>query len=52
MFLKYIKLKDFRQYTGTQEIQLSSPTLGEDDKNVTIILGQNTAGKTTLLHAF
>lgn len=52
MFLKYIKLKDFRQYTGTQEIQLSSPTLGEDDKNVTIILGQNTAGKTTLLQAF
>ncbi|MCU7206946.1 AAA family ATPase [Turicibacter sp. GALT-G1] len=52
MFLKYIKLKDFRQYTGTQEIQLSSPILGEDDKNVTIILGQNTAGKTTLLQAF
>lgn len=52
MFLKYIKLKDFRQYTGTQEIQLSSPTLGEEDKNVTIILGQNTAGKTTLLQAF
>lgn len=52
MFLKYIKLKDFRQYIGTQEIQLSSSTLSEDDKNVTIILGQNTAGKTTLLQAF
>lgn len=52
MFLKYIKLKDFRQYIGTQEIQLSSSAVSEDDKNVTIILGRNTAGKTTLLQAF
>lgn len=53
MFLKYIKMHDFRQYAGTQELILSNDAASIDvEKNVTIILGQNTAGKTTLLQAF
>lgn len=48
MLLKSLRLKNFRQYKGTQAIQFST----DPDKNVTVILGDNTYGKTTLLQAF
>lgn len=48
MLLKSLRLKDFRQYKGIQEIVFST----DPRKNVTVILGNNTFGKTTLLQAF
>ena len=48
MLIKSLKLKNFRQFKGEININFSySPK-----KNVTIILGDNTYGKTTLLQAF
>ncbi|SFI85453.1 DNA sulfur modification protein DndD [Treponema bryantii] len=48
MLLTQITLKDFRQFRGTQTIVFST----DPDKNVTIILGENGAGKTTFAQAF
>lgn len=48
MLLKSMKLKDFRQFKGSQEIKFSC----DREKNVTIILGMNASGKTTLAQAF
>lgn len=48
MLLKSLKMKDFRQYKGVQEVFFSTDL----EKNVTVILGNNTFGKTTLLQAF
>jgi len=48
MLLKYIRLVNFRQYLGDNKIEFSCDV----DKNVTIILGKNTSGKTTLVQAF
>ena len=48
MLLKRLRLHNFRQYKGTQVVEFST----EPDKNVTVILGDNTYGKTTLLQAF
>jgi DNA sulfur modification protein DndD len=48
MLLKSLKLKDFRQFKGTQTIKFAT----DPDKNVTIILGENGSGKTTLAQAF
>ena len=48
MLLKSLRLKNFRQYKGDQEIVFST----DPQKNVTVILGNNTFGKTTLLQAF
>lgn len=48
MFLKEIELKNFRQYKGHQTIRFSS----DPDKNVTLLLGKNTSGKTTFIQAF
>lgn len=48
MLLKSIKLKDFRQFNGEQKIEFST----DKEKNVTIIIGQNGAGKTTFAEAF
>lgn len=48
MFLKQIELKNFRQYKGRQVIEFSS----DPDRNVTLFLGKNTSGKTTLIQAF
>lgn len=49
MIIKSIALNNFRQYKGAQ-----SPILFSTDKerNVTVILGINTSGKTTLIQAF
>jgi len=48
VLLKSIKLNNFRQYRGNQKIVFSS----DQKKNVTVILGDNTSGKTTLVQAF
>lgn len=48
MLIKKLKLKNFRQYIGEQEIQFST----DREKNVTVLIGVNTSGKTTLVRAF
>ncbi len=48
MRLKTLSLKNFRQFFGLNEIVFSC----DSQKNVTVILGDNTFGKTTLLQAF
>lgn len=48
MLLKQLELKNFRQYRGTQTVDFST----DADKNVTLFLGKNTSGKTTLIQAF
>lgn len=48
MLLNYIKLNNFRQYKGENTITFSS----DPEKNVTVVLGMNTSGKTTLVQAF
>lgn len=47
MKLLELELKDFRQYYGKQKIELGNL----DDKNITIILGENGEGKTGLFRA-
>lgn len=48
MLLKSLHLHNFRQYKGDQLVVFST----NPNKNVTVILGDNTYGKTTLLQAF
>lgn len=48
MLLKSIKLKDFRQFKGEQNVTFST----DPEKNVTIIMGENGSGKTTFAQAF
>ncbi|NLZ35419.1 MAG: AAA family ATPase [Clostridiales bacterium] len=48
MLLKSLTLNNFRVYKGEQKIVFST----NRDKNVTVILGKNTSGKTTLIQAF
>jgi DNA sulfur modification protein DndD len=48
MFIKNITLENFRQYKNKHTIDFGT----SQDKNVTVILGENTSGKTTLLQAF
>lgn len=48
MLIKQISLSNFRQYKEHQVIQFSC----DKEKNVTVILGDNTSGKTTLIQAF
>lgn len=48
MLIKKLTLHNFRQYIGTQEITFST----EPDRNVTVLIGVNTSGKTTLVRAF
>ena len=48
MLIKQIALKNFRQYKDLQVVEFSC----EKAKNVTVILGDNTSGKTTLIQAF
>ena len=47
MFLKKIKLKNFRQYYGEQELEFST----HPEKNITLIYGKNGAGKTSFFTA-
>lgn len=48
MLLKYMKLNNFRQYKGEQTIDFST----DKEKNITVILGDNTSGKTTFVQSF
>ncbi len=48
MLIRKLILHNFRQYIGTQEIEFST----EREKNVTVLIGVNTSGKTTLIRAF
>lgn len=48
MLIRKIVLHNFRQYIGTQEVEFST----DPEKNVTVLIGDNTAGKTTLIRAF
>ena len=47
MIIKKLKLKNFRQFKGEQEIIFST----DIDKNVTVVEAENTCGKTTLLQS-
>lgn len=48
MLLKSLTIKDFRQFKGTQNISFAT----ERDQNVTLIVGDNGTGKTTLAQVF
>lgn len=48
MLIKKLILNNFRQYIGNQEIVFST----DPEKNVTVLIGVNTSGKTTLIRAF
>ncbi len=48
MLIKSLRYKNFRQFKGENQIAFSC----DPQKNVTIILGDNTFGKTTLLQMF
>mgnify|MGYP003499336774 FL=1 len=48
MILKKLTLRNFRQFKDPKPIEFSQ----DEDKNITLILGDNTSGKTTLLQAF
>lgn len=48
MLIETLRMENFRQFRGTTKVDFSC----DPDKNVTIILGDNTFGKTTLLQAF
>ena len=48
MLLQKISITNFRQYKGTTEIAFST----DKKKNVTVIMGENGTGKTTLAQAF
>lgn len=48
MKIESITLHNFRQYIGTQTIKFST----DDNKRVTVLVGDNTSGKTTLIRAF
>ncbi len=48
MLLKSIKLKNFRQFINVNEIEFSTNL----DRNVTVVLGENGSGKTSLAQAF
>lgn len=48
MLIKSLRYKNFRQFKGERTIDFSC----DPEKNVTIILGDNTFGKTTLLQMF
>ncbi len=48
MQIKTLQLENFRQFRGISKLEFSCDPV----KNVTVILGNNTFGKTTLLQAF
>lgn len=48
MILRYLIIKDFRQFYGEQRIDFAE----DQQRNVTVVYGHNGAGKTTLLNAF
>lgn len=48
MLIKKLELENFRQYIGNQTVEFST----DREKNVTVLIGVNTSGKTTLVRAF
>lgn len=48
MLIKKIKIENFRQYSGSHEIIFST----DKEKNVTLLIGDNGTGKTTISQAF
>jgi DNA sulfur modification protein DndD len=48
MLIKKVTFHNFRQYIGTQEVEFST----DPEKNVTVLIGVNTSGKTTFVRAF
>lgn len=48
MLIRSIRMKNFRQFKGEQKLNFAC----DPDKNVTVLLGDNTFGKTTILQAF
>ena len=48
MLIKNIRMKNFRQFKGDQKLEFAC----DYEKNVTVLLGDNTFGKTTILQAF
>lgn len=48
MIIQGIEMYNFRQYAGKQSIEFST----DKEKNVTVLIGLNTSGKTTIIRAF
>lgn len=48
MILNRLEMFNFRQFVGRQKVEFST----EPEKNVTVLIGVNTSGKTTLIRAF
>ena len=48
MLLKELRLRNFRQFSGEQSVSFSI----NNNKNVTVIMGENGSGKTSLAQAF
>ena len=48
MILHRLEMNNFRQYIGEQSVELST----DPKKNVTVLIGANTSGKTTIVRAF
>lgn len=48
MLIRKLELDNFRQFIGHQEIIFST----DRDHNVTVLIGKNTSGKTTIIRAF
>ena len=48
MILHKLEMNNFRQYIGEQTVEFST----DPEKNVTVLIGVNTSGKTTIVRAF
>lgn len=48
MIINKLEMFNFRQYIGLQSVEFSA----DKDKNVTVLIGVNTSGKTTIVRAF
>ena len=48
MIIKKLEMFNFRQYIGYQSVDFST----DPHKNVTVLIGVNTSGKTTIVRAF
>lgn len=48
MIIYKLEMYNFRQYIGQQEVTFST----DPEKNVTVLIGVNTSGKTTIIRAF
>ncbi len=48
MIIHRLEMFNFRQYIGHQEVEFST----DKDRNVTVLIGVNTSGKTTIIRAF